>query len=384
MDFELTPAQRKRRDEILVAVRERLAGRSRATPDAHFGRDEWRTAAAIGLTGLCLPAEHGGGGLGALDTALCLEAFGRACVDTGLVFGVAAHLLACATPVRDFAQPAVRADLISGMVSGDLIAANAITEDDAGSDIGALAVTAVRDGDYYVLEGEKSFASNAPVADLFVTYATTDPSAGFLGTSGFVVPRELEGISVGPPLEKMGLYGCPAGRVRFTRCRVPASYRLGGEGQGGAVFQHSMAWERACLFAIYVGLMEHQLERCVDHARRRRQFGRRIGDFQAVSHRIAGMMQRLEGARWLLYRACWLLDQSGAESSGLAMAVSLSKVAVSESAVANSLDAIQIFGGIGYLSPTGIEQQLRDSIPSTIFSGTTEIHREILAREVGL
>jgi clorobiocin biosynthesis protein CloN3 len=384
MDFELTPVQRKRCDEILVAVRERLAGRPRAAPDAHFGRDEWRTAAAIGLTGLCLPAEHGGGELGALDTALCLQAFGRACVDTGLVFGVAAHLLACAIPVRDFAQPAVRADLVSGMVSGASIAANAMTEDEAGSDIGRLAMTAVRDGDEYVLDGEKSFASNAPVADLFVTYATTDPSAGFLGTTGFVVPRELPGIRVSPPLEKMGLYGCPAGRVRFSHCRVPARYRLGGEGQGGAVFQHSMEWERACLFAIYVGLMEHQLDRCVDHARRRRQFGRRISDFQAVSHRIADMVQRLESARWLLYRACWLIDQGDAASRGRGMAVSLSKVAVSEAAVANSLDAIQIFGGTGYLGPTGIERQLRDSVPSTIFSGTTEIHREIIAREVGL
>jgi clorobiocin biosynthesis protein CloN3 len=242
----------------------------------------------------------------------------------------------------------------------------------------------VRDGDYYVLDGEKSFASNAPAADLLVTYATTDAAAGFLGTTGFVIPRDLPGISVGAPLEKMGLHGCPAGRVRFTNCRVPARYRLGKEGQGGAVFQHSMAWERACLFAIYVGLMEHQLDRCVEHARQRRQFGRRISEFQAISHRIAGMTQRLESARWLLYRACWLMDQGGAGSSGRAMAVSLSKVAVSEAAVANSLDAVQIFGGAGYLSSTGIERQLRDSVPSTIFSGTTEIHREILAREVGL
>jgi clorobiocin biosynthesis protein CloN3 len=382
MDFELGPEQRKRCEEILAAVGERLAGRPRTAPDAHYSRADWRTAAALGLTGLCLPAEHGGGGLGALDTALCLQAFGRACTDTGLVFGVAAHLLACAIPVRDFAHPEVRAGLVTGMVSGDLIAANAITEDDAGSDVGTLAMTAERDGDHYVLNGEKSFASNAPVADLFVTYATTDPKAGYLGTTGFVVPRELPGIEVSPPLRKMGLYGCPAGRVRFRDCRVLARYRLGDEGQGGRVFQHSMGWERACLFAIYVGVMEHQLERCVDHARRRRQFGRKIGDFQAISHRIATMTQRLESARLLLYRACWLMDQNGAERQ--AMAQSLSKVAVSEAAVANSLDAIQIFGGAGYLSPSGIEQQLRDSVPSTIFSGTTEIHREIIAREMGL
>lgn len=380
MDFDLTTEQRKRCEEIVSTLRERLAGRSRPTPDAHFSREEWRTAAEIGLTGLCLPAEHGGGGLGALDTALCLESFGRACSDTGLVFAVAAHLLACGVPIRDFAGEQVRAGLLAGMASGDLVAANAITEDESGSDVGALTTIAERDGDHYVLNGEKSFASNAPVADLFVTYAVTDRSAGFLGTTGFVVPRELPGIEVSPPLAKMGLHGCPAGRIRFSDCRVPVRYRLAEEGQGSMIFQHSMGWERACLFAIYVGLMEHQLERCVSHARDRRQFRRRIGDFQAISHRIAIMAQRLESARLLLYRACWLMDKGRDHG----FAVSLSKTAVSEAAVANGLDAVQIFGGSGYLVPNGIEQQLRDAVPSTIFSGTTEIHRGIIAREMGL
>jgi clorobiocin biosynthesis protein CloN3 len=266
------------------------------------------------------------------------------------------------------------------MVSGDLIAANAVTEDDAGSDIGGMTTTATRDGDCYVLDGQKSFASNAPVADLLVTYAVTDRSAGFLGTTGFVVPRELPGVEVSPPLEKMGLNGCLAGRVRFSGCRVPVSCRLGGEGQGGLIFQRSMGWERGCLFAIYLGLMECQLEMSVDHARRRRQFGRKIGDFQAISHRIAVMAQRLDSARLLLYRACWLMDEGREHGTE----ISMSKVAVSEAVLANSLDAVQIFGGAGYLSAAGIEQQLRDSVPSTIFSGTTEIHRELIARGVGL
>jgi clorobiocin biosynthesis protein CloN3 len=380
MEFDLTPQQRKRCDEVFTTVRERLPGRPRLTAGEHFSRAEWRTAAELGLTGLCLPAENGGEGLGALDTALCLQAFGRACTDTGLVFGVAAHLLACAVPVREFASAPLRGPLLAGMACGDLIAANAVTEDNAGSDVGRLAVTAERDGDHYVLAGEKSFASNGPVADLFVIYASTDPAAGFLGNTAFVVPRDLPGITVGPPLEKMGLHGCPAGRVGFSHCRVPASHRLGAEGQGAAVFQQSMGWERACLFSLYLGLMERQLEQCAGHARTRRQFGRKIGDFQAISHRIAVMAQRLEGARWLLYRACWLMDHGHEHGT----AVSMSKVAVSEAAVANSTDAIQIFGGSGYLSPTGIEQQLRDCVPSTIFSGTTEIHREIIARGLGL
>lgn len=380
MDFDLTGAQRKRRDEIASSVRERLAGPSPVSPGEHFTRERWRTAADLGLTGLCLPAEHGGSELGALDTALCLESFGQSCADTGLVFGVAAHLLACAVAVRDFAQDEVRGDLLAAMASGDVIAANAITEDDAGSDVGGLAMTARLDGDEYVLDGEKSFSSNAPLADVFVTYAVTDPDASFLGVTGFVVPRDLPGIEVGDPMAKLGLHGCPAGRVRFTGVRVPARYRLGEEGQGGMQFQHSMGWERACLFALYLGVMTEQLRRCAQHARKRRQFGRRIGEFQAVSHRVAVMSQRLESARWLLYRACWLMDQGREHTT----AVSLSKVAVSEAVIANGIDAMQIFGGTGYLTSTGIEAQLRDALPSTVFSGTSEIHRGIIARGLGL
>lgn len=378
MDFELSAEQQKRYDDLLGALREPLAA-ERGQP-AHFSRAEWQAAARLGLAGLCLPAEHGGGGLGALDTALCLEAFGRGCLDTGLVFALAAHLLACAVPVRDFAATAVRPQLLAGLASGELIAANAMTEDGAGSDVGRLQVQARRDGDCYLLDGEKSFASNAPVADIFVTYAVTDARAGFLGITAFAVRRDSPGLSVSSPLGKMGLANCLAGRVSFRACRVPVLLRLGEEGQGSAIFQHSMRWERACLFAAYVGLMEAQLERCVGRARERRQFGRPIADFQAVSHRIAVMKQRLEAARLLLYRACWLIDQQ----QDNAAAAALAKVAVSEAAVANSLDAIQVFGGAGYLTATGIEQQLRDCVPTTIFSGTNDILRELIAREAGL
>lgn len=339
------------------------------------------TAARLGLTGLCLPERYGGGGLGALDTALCLEAFGEVCRDTGLVFGVAAHLLACAVPVRDFASAQARAELLPGLAGGALIAANAMTEPAAGSDTGLVSTTARRDGDgHYVIDGVKSFASNAAVADLLVTYAVSDPHGGVLGMSAFAVPRSQDGITVEEPMAKMGLWGCPASRIRFDHCRVPASCRLGEEGHGAFIFQRSMLWERACLFALYLGLMERQLAECTGHARSRRQFGRPVGGFQAISHKIADMRLRLEAARLLLYRACWLIDQGQEQPSAAALA----KVAVSQAAVANSLDAVQIFGGSGYLMTTGIETQLRDSVPAGIFSGTTEIQKEIIAREAGL
>ncbi|MER7015768.1 acyl-CoA dehydrogenase family protein [Saccharopolyspora sp. NPDC000359] len=374
MDFALTAAQTQRYEEVLRGTRERLTG------DGEFA-DKWRAAADLGLTGLCVPVEHGGSGLGAFETAICLEAFGRGCPDTGFVFAVCAHLLAGAVPIRDFGSPALRRDLLPGLASGELVAANAITEDEAGSDTSKLSVTARHDGGSYVVDGEKSFVSNGPNADLLLTYASTSPGGGFLGISALVVSTELGGVTRGEPFEKMGLEGCPAGRVSFTSCHVPDSHLLGAEGQGSAIFAHAMNWERACLFAAYVGMMDDQLERCVAHAGQRRQFGRAIGGFQAVSHQIATMKQRLESARLLLYRACWLIDQAG---DGQAAATALAKVAVSEAAVANSLSAIQIFGAAGYLVPGGVERYLRNSVPTTLFSGTTEIQREIIAREVGL
>jgi L-prolyl-[peptidyl-carrier protein] dehydrogenase len=380
MDFDLSEAQRKRYEEVLAGVRGQVPAGPAGVPRLPFSRPEWYDAARLGMMGLCLPVEYGGGGLGALDTALCLEAFTEGGADTGRAFAVGAHLLACAVPVRDFGADPMRGELLAGMANGQLIAANAMTEDGAGSDIGTLGTAVTRDGEEYVLNGVKSFVSNAPAADVFVIYGTSDPDAGFLGQTSLAVPRRLPGLTVGEPFAKMGLQACPAARVEFSDCRVPVRYRLGHEGQGSAIFQHSMSWERSCLLAIYLGQMRRQLDGCVAHAKQRRQFGRPIGAFQAVSHRIAAMTQRLESARLLLYRACWLLDQGRADTAATAM----SKLAVSEATIANSLDAIQIFGGPGYLTDTGIEAQLRDSVPSVIFSGTTDIQREIIVNRAGL
>jgi L-prolyl-[peptidyl-carrier protein] dehydrogenase len=376
MDLDLSQQQQQRVDHIRARARELPPVR----PDGIAGKDSWLAAAKLGMTGLCLPTEYGGGGLGALDTALCLEAFCAGGADTGLAFGIAAHLLACGTVLADHAGGQVRAELLCGLASGTVIAANAMTEDDAGSDLSRIATTAVADGDSYALNGKKSFVSNAPLADVFITYAATVPSAGYLGMSAFAVPRTLPGLRVGSPLAKMGLNGCTAAQVEFTDCKVPGRYLLGAENQGSSVFQSSMTWERACLPALYLGAMEVQLDQCVNQAQSRRQFGRSIGSFQAISHRLATMKLRLEGSRLLLYRACWYLDQGRSAVEAAALA----KTAVAEAAVANALDAVQVFGARGYLAADGIGQQLQNALPLSIFSGTTEIQREFVARSMGV
>ncbi len=381
MDFAWNPRQRFAQDAVGDAVRrafgEPAGGRDK---ESFFTREEWRTLGDLGLLGLCLPAEYGGGGLGALETAGLVEAFGRACDRTGLVFAASAHLFACAVPIAEFGSDELRKRVLPGLARGELVAGNAMTEADAGSDVSHLATTAERTDGGWRLTGEKSFVSNGPAADLFVTYATTDPAAGHLGVTGFVVERGRPGVSVGEPFGKLGLAACPASTVTFENCFVPDENTLGGEGTGGAVFQHSMGWERACLFAGYLGLMDRLIEQCVDHVRSRRQFGRRLADFQAVANRLVDMKLRAESARLLLYRACWSMDQ-GADS---VLHIALSKLAVSEGALAAALEAVHVFGARGYLSDHGIATYLRDTIPSTIFSGTSDIQRLLIAKEMGM
>ena len=178
----------------------------------------------------------------------------------------------------------------------------------------------------------------------------------------------------------MGLTSTPACRISFDACRVPIANRIGKEGQGSQIFKQSMQWERSCLFAGYLGQMERQLERTITYAKKRRQFGKPLGKHQAIAHRVADMKVRLEAARLLLYRACWRFDQG----QDALLDISLAKLAVSQAAVKGGLDAIHIHGSAGINCEDGIEQMLRDAIPSTIFSGTAEMQRDIIANELGL
>ena len=379
MDFGWTPEQNELYENVRRFGAEQLSGsldeRERAQA---FASDDWKKCAGMGLLGLPVSREYGGLGLDRLTTARTLEALGVGCRDGGLGFSLGAHLLACCVPIELHGTPAQKERCLPKLCSGEWVGANAITESEAGSDIFSLRTRAVRDGDAYVLNGEKTFVTNAPVAGLIVVYASTRPEHGFLGISAFLVERDAPGLAIGKPFEKSGLATSPMSSLYLNGCRVPASQRLGPEGAGGAIFHASMAWERSCLFAFWLGTMERQLEEVVRHAKTRRQFGRPIGSNQAVSHRIADMKMRLEAARLLLYRAC-CDPLPGAE-----MSVALAKLAVSEAFVRSSLDAVQIFGGSGVLREMGIERYLRDALPGTLYSGTSEMQREIIARALGL
>ncbi len=379
MNFDWTRDQVEIYERTLDFARTSI-GRHLGSEAQGYSRDAWRACGDFGLLGLSVPQRYGGQGLDAVTTARVLEAFGRGCRDVGLGFSVAAHLLACAMPIVEAGPDSVKSELLPAMCAGDAVGANAITEPEAGSDVFALQGRAERIDDAYVLNATKSFVTNGPVADILLGYFSTNPAHGHLGISAFVIDARSDGITLGKPYEKIGLRTSPTGSVYFEDCRVPEARRLGVEGQGSHVFNASMRWERACLFALYLGLMERQLESAIRYARERRQAKKRISRFQAVSHRIVNMKLRLESVRWLVYRACWCLDQ-GKDST---LAASIAKVSVSEAAIQQGLDAVQVHGGLGVMEEGGVERGLRDAIPSTIFSGTSEVQRNLIARLLGL
>jgi alkylation response protein AidB-like acyl-CoA dehydrogenase len=382
MDFELTEDQRRLREEVVrFAKAELSSGASERDRDQVFPRELFRRCASMGLTGLMVPEDYGGAGLDPLTCAVVLEAFGYGCTDGGLIFSVGAHLLACVVPIWRHGTEAQKRRWLPGLTSGELVGVHGMSEPGSGSDPFSMRTRAVRDAEGWVINGTKTFASNGPVADLAVIFAMTDPAKGYFGgVTGFVIEKGTPGFRAGEKIPKMGLRTSPMSELIFEDCRVGAENVLGEVGGGPAVFTNAMDWERICLVAPHLGAMQRLLEQAVKYARTRKQFGHAIGKFQAVAHRIADMKVRLEAARLLTYQAASRLERSKTVSMDAAMA----KLFASESLVRAALDTVQIFGGYGYSTEYEVERTLRDAIGGTLYSGTSEMQRNIIARWLGL
>jgi len=345
-----------------------------------FDVDAWRRCADFGVLGMPVPQEFGGLGLGLTALLAVMEGLGYGTRDQGLLFSLNAHLWTNSIPIWKYGTAAQRERYLPPLCDGRLIGANAASEPDAGSDIFSMRTRAQREGNEYVLTGTKTFVTNAPVADLFVAYATIDAKLGPMGVTAFIVERDTPGLTVSRKLHKMGLRTSPMAEVIFDACRVPVENRLGREGRGVEVFECSMEWERGCILASCLGVMKRQLEECVKHARARKQFGRPIGKNQSVANRVVDMKVRLETCRPLVYRIGQLKDADKDASVQAAVA----KLYVSSCFVESSLDAIQIFGGYGYMTEQQIERDLRDAVGSRLYSGTSEIQRNLIAKSLGL
>lgn len=344
-----------------------------------FRREQWQRAADFGVQGSFVKRGLGGQGRDVLTTILMLEGIGYGCRDNGFTLGLNGHMWAVMEPILRFGDEAQVERYIPGMCNGDLIGAHGMTEADSGSDAFSLSTSAKRVDGGYVLDGRKAFIGLAPVCDLALVFASTDPERRRWGLSAFIVEASFDGFEAGPVQHKMGVNGSPLGEIVLTECFVPESNRLGPEGAGASIFNHSMEWERSFIFTSHVGAMERQLDEAIAYVGKRRVFGQRIGDFQSVSNRIADMKLRLETAKLLMYRCAWLKNTDEA----IALDAALTKLHVSESFVESSVDAIRVHGGVGYLSEHGVERDLRDAMGGVIYSGTSDIQRQLIAKLLG-
>ncbi len=317
MDFALSEPQQTWRDAAIRFAREELnadldlAARDEAR---QFWREGWERCARFGIQGLPVPESFGGKGQGLPVTIAAMEGLGYACPDNGLIFAMNASLWTVSIPILLHGTEAQRQNYLPGLCDGSTIGANGASEPGAGSDIFGMLARAERTPDGYVLNGQKTWVTSGPVADLFVCYASTSPERGIMGISAFIVPKDAPGFRVVREIPKLGVRTVPMGELAFEDCRIPLENLLGREGRGAEVFNASMEWERGSILASALGTMQRQLERCIDHARHRKQFGKPIGKFQAVANRIVEMKLRLETCRPLVYQIGWLKELGVAET----------------------------------------------------------------------
>ncbi|MFG2636461.1 acyl-CoA dehydrogenase family protein [Streptomyces sp. NPDC048362] len=346
---------------------------------AEFPWEKWKVIQRSGLLAVPFETRYGGSAGTLTDTMRALEGLGHTCRDTGLGFSASTQIVSVGVPLQAFGSEELKSRFLRGIVTGDSITAHAITEPDNGSDALNISTTATRDGDDYVIDGGKMFITNAPIADLFLLYVRTGKPGPF-GLSVFLVERDTPGLRVGDPLDKMGLRTSPLSEVTFTGLRVPAAHRIGQEGAGFLILDHVMKREILFSFSLTLGEMEHRLRRVLQYAKSRRQFGEPIGTFQGVAHKIADMKIAVETARK------WLTDTGAKVETGqdAAIDIAATKTVVSEANTRTALDAVQIFGGQGYLTATGIERDVRNAVGGTIYSGTSEIQRNRIASLLGL
>lgn len=345
-----------------------------------FDEVGWKKCADFGIQGLPMPEEYGGQNADILDCISVMEGLGYGCSDSGLLFALNSHIWTCESPILKFGTKQQIERFLPGMINGTLKGGHAITEPNSGSDAFRMGCRAERREDRYILNGTKMFITNAPIADVLLVFATTAPEKKFAGISAFIVEKHFPGFSVGKPLEMMGLKTCPIGEVIFEECEIPEENRLGKEGAGSAIFNAEMEWEKSCLFATHVGAMEKILEESIRYAKMRYQFGNPISEYQAISHKISEMRVRIELSHLILGRVANLKRQG----KRAPLEAAIAKLFISESYLETSLAGLHIHGAYGYSTELDFERNVRDAVAGRIYSGTSEIQKNIIANFLGL
>ncbi|MEN0047845.1 MAG: acyl-CoA dehydrogenase family protein [Bacteroidota bacterium] len=350
--------------------------------EGSFARDLWQKCADFGIQGLATPAAYGGAleEVNLFRAVLAMQGLGYGCKDNGLAFGLNAQMWNVQIIIALFGTEEQKQKYLPKLTDGTWIGAHALTEEASGSDTFNMQMTAEKVDGGYVLNGEKRLITLAPVADMAIIFASTNPKLKKWGITAFLLENTMEGFHVSPTRHKMGCRTVPFGEIKLENCFVPEENRFGKEGAGFSLSHQTLEYDRCFILASQLGAMERQLEECIDYVKNRKQFGHSIGKFQSISNKIAEMKLRLETSKLLLHKMVWLKEQG----KPCVMEASLLKLQLSESFVASSLDAIRIHGGNGYLTDYGVERNLRDAVGGVIYAGTSEIQRNIIARLLGL
>ncbi len=380
MEFSWSSEQLARRKAVIDFAQTTL---NRGLPERDrsetFDFDGWRACAEMGLQGACVPKQYGGQGQDVMTAIVVLEALGYGCRDNGLSLAVNGQMWSVQEPLLSYGTETQKSRYLPKLCSGQWSAAHGMTEPESGSDAFALETTATKVDGGYVLNGHKAFVGLAPIADLALVFAATDPRRKQWGISAFLVESDSPGYQR-VARSKMGLRSNPFGDILLNDVFVPDANRLGPEGAGATMFQASMEWERSFIAASFIGAMEYQLDSGVEYAKKRHQFGQPIGKFQSVANRLADMKVRLETARLLLYRVAWLKDRG--ESA--AMDAAIANLYIAECFADSSMDAMRNFGARGYLEEFDTARDLRDALGGLIYSGTSDVQRVTISRLLGL
>jgi alkylation response protein AidB-like acyl-CoA dehydrogenase len=373
----LTEEQLLLRDAVRVLADEQVAPRAAAIDrDAAWPDDLRRLLAASDVFGIPFAERHGGLGADLLTLCLAIEQLSRHCATTGLMLAVQAL---GAIPIQVAGTPEQQDRWLPGLASGEQLIAFGLTEADAGSDPSGIRTRAVRDGDDYVIDGSKRFISHASVADLVVVFAVTNPEAERPSRrlSAFVVETDRPGFAVTRLEHKMGLRGSPTAELAFDGLRLPVANRLGAEGQGFAIAMQTFDRSRPGIAAQAVGIAQGALEAAASYAGQRRQFGRPIAELQMIQAILADMDAATEAARQLLYTACVEIEAGSPEASRWA---AICKLVAGDAAMRVTTDAVQVFGGYGYIDEYPVERMMRDAKITQLYEGTQQIQRLIVAR----
>ncbi len=376
LDFELTPEQRTLVDETRRFTREKIVPIAGEADKTHeFPMEVFKEAWELGLVAPNIPEEYGGAGLGEVDHVLVTEELAFGC--TGIQTSMTANALA-ATPILIAGNDAQKKKYLGWLTSEPVFAAYALTEPGAGSDAAAIQTRCRKDGNDWIISGSKCFITNAAWASWYIVFATVDPSLRHSGIMGFVIDRDAKGVSVGKTEDKLGQRASNTAVVNFDDVRVSADNVLAEEGHGFKLAMQTFDRTRPDIGAGACGLMRRALEESIAYALERKTFGVPIAEHQMVQAMIAEMGIKYEATRLLVHKAAWQIDQGGTNS----LVASYSKAFGADSAMQVATDAVQVFGGNGYITDYPVEKLMRDAKILQIYEGTSQIQRMVIAKNL--